>query len=88
VTWAEAFAVIERGGRVKRSAWAGNLVLVREPVRVVEAVPEGHPLHGFVNAVHHWTYLLQVDTLTGEASPFVHQRYADIAADDWHEVLT
>jgi hypothetical protein len=87
VTWAEAFAVLERGGRVKREGWGGHLVLVREPSRVIEPVPEDHPLHGLVNAVHHLPYLMMVDTLTGQPWPYV-QHYADLCADDWHEVLT
>jgi hypothetical protein len=86
--WDEAFAVIERGGRVKREAWGGHFVLVREPARVVEPVPEGHPLHGLVNAVHHEPYLIQVDTLTGNASPHFLLGWSDFVADDWHEVVT
>ncbi len=90
MTWAEAFAVIQRGGRVKREAWAGHFVLVREPERVIDAIPEGHPLHGLVNAVHHLPHLIVVDTLTGRAWPDVqhYADYADLAAEDWHEVLT
>ncbi len=86
MTWAEAFAVIERGGRVKREAWGGHVVLVREPERIVDAVHESHPLHGLMSAVHYAAHLVIVDT-TGRAWP-IEQTYADLSADDWHEVLT
>jgi hypothetical protein len=88
VTWAEAFAVLERGGRVKREAWAGHFVLVRQPELTLTTVPESHPLHGLMSgALHYGPHLLMVDTLTGRARLDV-QQYADFAADDWHEVLT
>jgi hypothetical protein len=87
MTWGEAFDVIQRGGRVKREAWGGHLVLVREPNRTLAPVPEMHPLHGLVSTVHYPAHLVIVDTLTGRAWADS-QHYSDIDAEDWHEVLT
>ena len=88
MTWAEAFDVLERGGRVKREAWAGHFVLVLEPELTLTPVPESHPLHGLMSAVHYAPHLVMVDTATGRAWPSDVQHYADFAAGDWHEVLT
>jgi hypothetical protein len=64
-------------------------VLVVEPACVHDLGDDAHPhpLKGVVNAVHYAPYLLGVDTLTGEARQF-RPEHADLAASDWHEVLT